>query len=125
MNLAIRPRTWPVATISLVLLGLGSTVTNLKNRFAQDDMPVIEKNPMVHSLAQPTTFFTQSYWPKPFPPALYRPLATASFAIQWVAGGGRPWVFRIVSIVMYLAVGLALFLVAKKFLPPLAAWLVA
>src|SRR5689334_15456983 len=100
-------REW--ATISLVLLGLGSTVTNLGNRFSQDDMPVIEVNPVVHSIRDPASFFTQSYWPKPFPPALYRPLATTSFAVQWVLGGGHPWVFRAVSILLYLAGGLALY----------------
>lgn len=118
------PRTW-LATGALVALGLGSTVTSLGNRFAQDDMPVIERNPVVHTLARPWTFFTQSYWPKPFPPALYRPLATTGFAVQWQLGGGRPWVFRATSMVMYLAAGLALYHLAGLFLPALAAWLVA
>jgi hypothetical protein len=116
-------REW--AGISLVVLGLGSTVTNLGNRFSQDDMPVIEVNPLVHSIRHPAAFFTESYWPKPFPPALYRPLATTSFAVQWVAGGGRPWVFRVVSILLYLAGGLALYSLAGRFLPPFAAWLAA
>src|SRR5688572_28242006 len=78
--MAMNPRT-RLATILLVALGLGSTVTNLANRYSQDDMAVIEKNPVIHSLSEPITFFTQSYWPKPFPPALYRPLATSSFAL--------------------------------------------
>lgn len=111
--------------ISLVGLCLGSTVTNLGNGFSQDDMPVIEKNPLVHSLAEPWSFFTQSYWPKPFPPALYRPLATTGFATQWTLGGGKPWVFRAVSIGMYAAAGLALFHLAGLLLSPVAAWLVA
>ncbi len=117
-------RRW-IATGSLVVLGLASTVTNLGNRFSQDDMPVIEKNPVVHTLARPWTFFTQSYWPKPFPPALYRPLATTGFALQWQIGGGRPWVFRLTSIALYLAAGLALHRLALLLLPPLAAWLAA
>jgi len=114
-----------VATLSLVGLCLGSTATSLGNRFAQDDMPVIERNPVVHSLAKPWTFFSQSYWPKPFPPALYRPLATTGFALQWTLSGGTPWVFRVVSIAMYAAAGLALFHLAGMLLPPLAAWLAA
>ena len=111
--------------ISLVGLCLASTVTNLGNRYSQDDMAVIEKNPAVHSLAAPGLFFTQSYWPKPFPAALYRPLATAGFATQWVLGGGRSWVFRAVSIALYAGAGLALFHLAGLLLPPMAAWLVA
>lgn len=112
-------------TLSLVGLGLASTVTNLGNRYSQDDMAVIEKNPLVHSLAEPWSFFTQSYWPKPYPPALYRPLATTGFATQWVLGGGRSWVFRTVSITMYAGTGLALFHLAGLVLPAVAAWLVA
>ncbi len=112
-------------TISLVGLCLASTVTNLGNRYSQDDMAVIEKNTLVHSVSEPWLFFTQSYWPKPYPPALYRPLATTGFATQWVLGGGRPWVFRVVSITMYAAAGLALFYLAGLLLPTAAAWLVA
>ena len=114
-----------VAASSLVALCLASTVTGLGNKFAQDDMPVIERNPVVHTLSEPLTFFTQSYWPKPFPPALYRPLATTAFAVQWVAGGGSPVVYRITSIAMYAAAGLALYYLAGLLLPPLLAWLVA
>lgn len=114
-----------LAASSLVALCLASTFTGLGNKFAQDDMPVIERNPVVHTLREPVTFFTQSYWPKPFPPALYRPLATTAFALQWVAGDGRPVVYRITSIAMYAAAGLALHHLAGLLLPPLLAWLVA
>jgi protein O-mannosyl-transferase len=117
-------RRW-IATGSLLTLCLASTVTNLGNRFTQDDMPVIERNPVVHSLSQPWTFFTQSYWPKPFAPALYRPLSTLSYALEWVVGGGHSWVFRVASILMYAAAGLAFYRLALLLLPPLAAWLAA
>jgi tetratricopeptide (TPR) repeat protein len=116
-------RLW-LQIVSLIALGLGSTVTNLGNRFTQDDMPVIERNPTIHSLAEPLTFFTQSYWPKPFPPALYRPLATTTYAIQWAISGGKPWFFHAMSIVLYLGAGLALYLLAVRLLPPIPAWLV-
>jgi hypothetical protein len=109
----------------LILLGLASTVTNLTNRFAQDDMPVVERNPIVHTLRSPLTFFTESYWPKPFPPALYRPLATSGFALQWAISRGAPWFFRATSILMYLAAGLAVYALARRLLPAAAAWLTA
>lgn len=114
-----------LARLALIGLCLASTVTNLRNHFSQDDIPVIERNPVVHTLARPVEFFTQSYWPKPFPPALYRPLATMGFAAQWALGGGRPWVFRATSILLYAAGGLLLYQLALAMLPPLAAWLVA
>lgn len=114
-----------IGQTALIALCIGATATGLGNRFSQDDMPVIERNPVVHSLAHPTTFFTQSYWPKPFPPALYRPLATTGFALQWVVGGGKAWVFRVTSILLYAASGLLLYQLALMLLPSLAAWLVA
>ena len=114
-----------LATWSLVLLCLGSSVTNLENQYAQDDMAVIQKNPIVHSLTEPWRFFTESYWPKPFAPEMFRPLSSTSFAVQWVVGGGRAWVYRVVSIVLYTAATLAFFHLAGLLLPPLAAWLAA
>ncbi len=112
-------------TLSIVVLCLGSSVTNLRNQYAQDDMAVIQKNATVHTLAEPWRFFTESYWPKPFAPEMFRPLSSTSFAVQWVIGGGRAWVYRITSIVLYTAATLAVFHLAGLLLPPLAAWLVA
>jgi hypothetical protein len=114
-----------IATGSIVLLCLGSSVTNLGNQYAQDDMAVIQKNTTVHTLSRPWRFFTESYWPKPFAPEMFRPLTSTGFAVQWVVGGGRPWVYRIVSIAIYTAATLAVFHLAGLLLPPLAAWLVA
>lgn len=114
-----------LVTLSLVLLCLGSSVTNLRNQFAQDDMAVIQKNPVVHTLEEPWRFFTESYWPKPFAPEMFRPLSSTGFAVQWVIGGGRPIVYRITSIVIYTTATLVLFHLAGLLLPPLAAWLVA
>ena len=117
------PRRW-IIIWSLVLLCIGSSATNLKNQYAQDDMAVIQKNQVIHSLAQPWRFFTESYWPKPFAPEMYRPLTTTGFAVQWAIGGGNPKVYRIVSILLYVAATLMVFQLAGLLLPPLAAWLV-
>ena len=109
----------------LLALALASSVVSLRNGWAQDDRPIIERNEAVHTLAHPTTFFTESYWPKPYPPALYRPLASISYALQWVIGGGRPWVFRATSILLLAIGGLALFRLASQLLPAPIAWLAA
>jgi hypothetical protein len=109
---------------SLVFLAVGSSITNLPNQYAQDDMAVIQKNPTVHTLAEPWRFFTESYWPKPFAPEMFRPLSTTGFAVQWVIGGGKAWVYRVTSILLYTAATLAVFHLAGLLLPPLAAWLV-
>lgn len=117
-------RRW-IAIGSLVALCLGSTATNLGNQFTQDDVPVIQQNADVHTVAKPWTFFARPYWPPPFPPALFRPFSSAGYALEWVVGGGRPWVFRVVSNVLYVAAGLAFYRLALAFLSPLAAWLAA
>ncbi len=113
------------AVIGLIGLCLASTLSGMGNQFAQDDIAVIRENPVVHTLANPASFFTESYWPKPFAPALYRPLATTGFAVQWALGDGSPVVFRVVSTLLYAAAGLAVFALAKTILPFGAAWLVA
>jgi len=112
------------AGLALAGLCLAATATALGNDYAQDDMPVIQRNPVVHQFDL-ASFFTESYWPKPFPPALYRPLATTGFALQWQVGGGSPLAFRITSILMYAAAGFALFLLARMMLPLGAAWIAA
>jgi hypothetical protein len=124
-NFLTSQRFGSLAVVALIALGLASTVTGLPNRWAQDDRPIIERNPAVHTLAHPRSFFTTSYWPKPYPPALYRPLASLGYAVQWVAGGGRPVVFRALSIALLLLGGLALFRLGSAVLPLPAAWLAA
>jgi protein O-mannosyl-transferase len=110
---------------SLVGLGLAGSVGILRNQFVSDDTSIIVNNASVHSLAHPASFLQQPYWPKPYRPALYRPLATLGFAAQWAVGGGRPWPFRLISILLYLAVGLALYGLANRLAPGPAAWLVS
>lgn len=118
------PRRW-LLVVSLVLLCLGSSLTNLKNQYAQDDMAVIQKNPVVHTMAEPWKFFTESYWPKPFDPEMYRPLSTAGYAVQWMIGGGRPVAYRITSILLLITATLLVFHLTNLLLPTSAAWLAA
>jgi hypothetical protein len=46
--------------------------------------------------------------------SLYRPLTTLGFALQWMAGGGSPLPFHAVSIVLYAAVSVAVFGLARQ-----------
>lgn len=112
------------AVATLVLLVLLSSFTTLPNSFVQDDLPIIAKNTLVHSL-RVWHLFTQAYWPSPYPRELYRPLTSTLFAVEWVAGGGRPVLFRVVSILLYLGATLAVYRLAKRVLAPGAAWLAA
>ena len=90
----------------------------------QDDLPIIAKNTLVHSL-RVWPLFTQAYWPSPFPRELYRPLTSTLFALEWVTGGGARWCFGVVSILLYLGATLAVYRLAKRVLAPGAAWVAA
>ena len=99
-------------------------MTNLRNTFVQDDLPIIGSNVLVHSL-RIWNLFTQSYWPDPYPRELYRPLTSSLLAVEWVIGGGRPVLFRIFSILIYVGAVLAVYRLARRMLVPGAAWLAA
>ena len=114
-----------LACASLVFLGVAATVTGLDNRFVQDDLPLIVGNDVVHTLTAPARFFTTPYWHEPFPAALYRPLATATHAIQWAIGGGSAVPYRVTSVLMLVGAGLALFGLAARLLPRAGAWAAA
>jgi hypothetical protein len=107
------------------LLAIGASAPSLPNVFVQDDIPVVLKNPDNHSISTPWTAFTRPYWPKPFSPDLYRPLMSVGLAAQWVAGGGSPLVFRVTSILLYVASAVAFFWLATMLLPIEAAWVAA
>lgn len=110
---------------AIALLAIGASAPSLPNVFVQDDIPVVLKNPDNHSISTPWTAFTRPYWPKPFSPDLYRPLMSVGLAAQWVAGGGSPLVFRVTSILLYVASAVAFFWLATMLLPIEAAWVAA
>lgn len=117
-------RRWlPLA--GLVFLAIAASISGITNQFAQDDFAVIWKNQAVHDLGHALRFFAEPYWPKPFAPDLYRPMALLSFAVQWALGGGGPLVFRIVSYLLYAVTCLAMFRVARLALPFAAAFAAA
>jgi hypothetical protein len=109
----------------LIFLIVAASISGIGNQFAQDDFPIILKNPAVHDLLHSYQLFAQPYWPKPFTPDLYRPLAVLSYAIQWAVGGGSPLLFRICSYALYALVTLAVFRLARLLLPFVAAFAAA
>jgi hypothetical protein len=91
----VPPRRYPgwLAPAALVFLAVVASISGIANQFAQDDFAVIFKNAAVHDLGHFLRFFAEPYWPKPFTPDLYRPLALLSYALQWAGGGGGPLTF--------------------------------
>ena len=97
----------------LVFLAVAASISGIGNQFAQDDFAIILRNGPVHDLWGSWKFFAQPYWPPPFVPDLYRPLALISYAVQWAVGGGSPLVFRIASYGLYAVVCMQVLRVAR------------
>ncbi|HEY7636072.1 MAG TPA: tetratricopeptide repeat protein [Gemmatimonadales bacterium] len=106
----------------MVFLALGSSFPSLMNGFAFDDLPVIVQDGRIHELQNPWHFFTQPYWGPPAPPALYRPLTSLAFGLQWKLGGGSALLYHAVNVVLYCVVCLAVYHLAVALLGAMAGW---
>jgi len=101
------------AGCSIVALAFAASVSGIGNGFAYDDRPLILGNPRLHHLAHLGRLWTESYWPPWMGAGLYRPLTTTAFAIEWALGGGAPWVFHLVSILLYGGVSFLVYRLAR------------
>lgn len=75
-------RLYPVVGAAAVIVYLGA----ICNRFALDDNPVVLFNPLLHAPGAVWRAFLTSYWPPEVGGGLYRPLAIASYALDWRVG---------------------------------------
>jgi len=110
------------AALALGLLAVIVAAPGLANGFAFDDLPIVRDNPRVHSLASPWSYLTESYWHWTHCCAAYRPLSIWLFSLEWVAGGGAPWVFHAVNIALMAAVVVGVFQLAQHMMGARAAW---
>jgi hypothetical protein len=105
----------------VVLAAVLASITGLRNGFALDDVEVIVKNPLLHTLSSPWGLFHTTYWRPEMGATLYRPLTMVTFAVQWVIGGGSPLPFHITSIALYACLSAAVYRFAKLLVTPVAA----
>lgn len=113
-------RPW-IAPAIVALLALAACVTSLGHDFTFDDRYIVFLNQRLHTLHGWWRLFGDTYWPKQIGGDGYRPLVTSLFAVQWVVGGGAPWVFHLVNIVLAVCAALAVYWCALAMLPPIAA----
>lgn len=113
-------RGW-VSPATVALLALLATVTSIGHDFTFDDVYVIMTNDRVHHLAGVWKLFAQSYWPPNLGGDGYRPVVMVFFALQWVVGGGSPWVFHLVNILLAIGTALAVYWCGVAVLPRTAA----
>jgi tetratricopeptide (TPR) repeat protein len=104
---------WP-GFLAVAYVAVAASVTSVGNHWAQDDIAIVLRNGLVHDLSNAASYFAQPYWPPPFAPYLYRPLALLTLALQWSIADEAPLVFRIGSIVIYAACSLAVFTLLRR-----------
>ena len=101
------------AEIGLAALAAIVALPSLANGFVYDDIPIIVENPLVHQLGA-LDAWRSSYWPVG---ELYRPLTLQLFSLQWALGGGRPWIFHAVSLLLVALTAVMVYRLAARLLP--------
>jgi len=108
----MRARFEQLAVAAAALIPFANT---LANRFAVDDDFVIAGNTRVHQLADQAAIWLTPYWPAYGEQlGLYRPLAIFAYAVEWAVGGGAPWFFHLISILLHVAVALLVLTLLRR-----------
>jgi tetratricopeptide (TPR) repeat protein len=92
------------ALLWLVLAAVLPNLGTLGASFLYDDLPVIVQNSRLHSLARIGEIWTHGYWPDRPGLTLYRPVAQTLWSLLWAAGGGSPWPFHALNVILGAAV---------------------
>jgi tetratricopeptide (TPR) repeat protein len=90
-----------VAAVALLAGGLGAFA--LGNQFALDDRWLVVGNPFLRSLANLPRFFAGDYWEPTRLSGLYRPIATASYALNHALSGLDPRGWHAVNLLLHAA----------------------
>ena len=106
-----RPTVAAIVVLLPAALGVLLYFRSLSNGFAYDDIPVIPDNDWVHHGKVLRDALSLPYWPNG---ALYRPLTSFTYGLDWLLGGGQPLLFHAVNVALYaLAVALVAGLVLR------------
>jgi protein O-mannosyl-transferase len=109
-NRTFRPA---VGAFAIAVLALIVFAPGLRDGFAYDDVPIILGDPRIRSLANLPAIFTGGYWHNA-QLALYRPLTTLSFAIDWsLAGESAAW-FHFTNILLNATAAVLVFLLLAR-----------
>ncbi len=86
-----------------------------------DDRAIILKNPLVAFPNGIWLAFSHPYWPAALGGGQYRPLAIATFSLDWWLSGGDPRWFHAVNILWHAAASVLVWFLAAELLAPAAA----
>lgn len=106
--------------VLVVLAAMGVYALSVRNGFAYDDVPLVVLDPRVHSLGNVPAILSKPYWPVGGQElAIWRPLTTLSFAVDWAVSGGAPAWFHLSNVLWHVAACLlVLCLLQQLFTPP-------
>ena len=93
----LAPGEWRAGAMIAVVAALGYA-NAVANWFTLDDDTVIVKNELVRHLSAIWRAFAHPYWPEFTPAGQYRPLAIASFAVDWAVSGGSPHWMHVMNV---------------------------
>jgi hypothetical protein len=111
-------RLYAAVAICAVACYLGA----LWNHFALDDNQIIAFNALVHHISGMWRAFVAPYWPPDVGGGLYRPLAIASYTLDWTVSGGAPWWFHAVNLAWHAGACVAVASLARRLSGDRAAW---
>lgn len=101
------------------MFALAASASSLGNSFAYDDVAIVANDWRIHRLVAPWQFFTREYWSH-F--ALYRPLTSLAFAVEWRLGHGAPLGYHLVNVLLYLLICLQVYQLAVRLLGKWPGW---
>jgi len=93
---------WPLV-VALFVLTCAVYANSLWNDFNLDDDTIIRNNSLIRSLSNLPKIFVSNYWANtPYEKGvlLYRPLAVASFAVDYALWGNQPFGFHLTNLLI-------------------------
>ena len=120
-SVAVAARAWRLlgqvrAGIVVALVAALGSINAITNDFTLDDEGVIVKNALVHHLSGIWRSFGLPYWPASTNAGQYRPLAVASFAIDWVISGGSAHWMHLMNVAWHVAACVLVWRLLRDFL---------
>ncbi|MBW3553402.1 MAG: hypothetical protein KY466_07830, partial [Gemmatimonadetes bacterium] len=101
-----------IAAGAVALLAVLVYANAARNGFALDDEFIILRNDTVHGIDRVDDALSSPYWPgAPGRIAMYRPVTSASFALEWdLWGADRPGGYHITNVLLHAAVSVLVLL---------------
>lgn len=102
---------WPL----LVAVVAAAVYTSaLRNDFALDDVPLVRDDPRVQSLARLGELVAEPYWGEGSTAGLYRPVTSASYAVNRALTGAGAAGFHAGNLLLHAAISVLVWLTARR-----------